>query len=441
MKKVNTEILLRKMRILTEKYLFYRENEKTLVGFSGGADSTVLLHMLVSLFGNDRVCAVHINHMLRGADADADEDFCRDFCEKANIPFRSFRIDIKALCGETGFEEAARNVRYRIFEETATALSCATVSLAHTASDNLETMLFHLCRGAGTSGLAGIAPKRPLGNISVVRPLLDVTREEILAYAEENGLSYRTDATNADITYTRNFIRAEIVPLLKRVNPQTEENARHAADVVREMHDFSDETAEAFLQANETLSVSALSSLPSPVLYAVLSKAYRQSGGETLSHSQAELLISLIREKKTGASVSLSGGMIAKLDGKHLRFSTKIVENRSLDEEIPLFFGENKLSEHQYIYVGAAPTGNFSFSAHANIAESTLPTLFARARKDGEAYRFGGMTRKLKKLLCGKTALEKTRPLLCDKDGILWLPGYPICDGKGGTLSIHYIEK
>lgn len=271
--------------------------------------------------------------------------------------------------------------------------------------------------------------------------MADITRAEILAYAEENGLSFCTDATNADTAYTRNFIRAEIVPLLKKVNIQAEENARHAADAVREMNDFTEKTAEHFLHENETLSVSALASLESPVLYAVLSKAYQKAGGKTLSHSQAEQLSALIREAKTGALISLSGGIAARLDGGFLRFSTEIVEDPPLLSEIPLVFGENKLSDRQYIYVGTIPSGAFRFSARADIAEESEDSLFARARRDGEAYRFGGMTRKLKKMLCGKTALEKSRPLICDKNGILWLPGYPAADGKGGTLSIYYIEK
>ncbi|MBQ8497644.1 MAG: tRNA lysidine(34) synthetase TilS [Clostridia bacterium] len=434
MKKDKREILLRNIRE------FYSDGEKTLVGFSGGADSVTLLHILLTFLGKERVCAVHINHMLRGKDADADEEFCRSFCETYEIPFRSVRIDVQKLCGGKGFEETARDIRYRVFEETAKQMDCTTVSLAHTASDNLETMIFHLCRGAGASGLSGIPMTRPLGDLMIVRPLLDLTREEIIAYTEEHGLPFCTDATNADTAYTRNFIRAEIVPLLKKVNPSAEENARHASQSIAELHCFAEVSANAFLHEREGLFVSDMAELADPVLYAVLDRSYRQAGGDTLPRTQANALQTLIRRKKTGASVSLSGGITAKLDGDFLHFFQNDVENDALTAEIPLHFGENRLSENSYLYIGTAPTEHFRFSAHAKIPEHSLPTLFARPRNDGESYRFGGMTRKLKKILCGKTLAEKNRPLICDADGILWFPGFPIADGKHGEIPIYYIE-
>ena len=435
MKKDKAMLLLRNIRE------FYPDEEKTLVGFSGGADSVTLLHVLITFLGKDRVCAVHINHMLRGKDADADEDFCRNFCETYEIPFRAVRIDVQKLCDGKGFEETARNVRYRVFEETAKQMGCTTVSLAHTASDNLETMIFHLCRGAGTSGLSGIPRTRPLGDRMIVRPLLDMTRDEIIAYTQEHHLSFCTDATNSDTTYTRNFIRAEIVPLLKKINPSAEENARHASESVAQLHQFAENTAKIFLSEHETLSVSDLTALPDPVLYSVLDQYYRRMSGDPLSYAQAIALQTLIRQKKTGASISLSGGITARIDGVFLRFSAEDVEKSVCLSPFPLVFGENKLSEYQYIYVGTVPTGDFRFSARADIRKDSESSLFARSRNDGESYRFGGMTRKLKKLLCGKTLLEKSRPLVCDKDGILWFPGYPVRDGKSGTLSIYYIEK
>ena len=443
MKKAETKNVLEKMNRLSKRYGFYQSGEKTLVGFSGGADSVTLLHALFSVLGKDRVAAVHINHMLRGDEADADEAFCRDFCQKREIPFLSRKIDVSAICGNSAFEETARNVRYRVFEESAEELNCTTVSLAHTASDNLETVIFHLCRGAGASGLSGIPPKRPLGNAAVVRPLLDVTRDEILAYIEENGLSYRTDETNADTTYTRNFIRAEIVPLMKRINSSAEENARSASDSVCKLQDHAEESAMKFLKENEkngSVSVHALAGLSSAVRYPVLETLYKKAGGETLSHAQALALEEIILQKKTGASVSLSGNLIFKLDGENIRFFHNHVESCSACGIKPLEKGKNQITENSFIYIGEFPEGEFSFCANIRIHEASLPSLFVRERQNGESYRFGGMTRKLKKLLCGKSLAEKNRPVICDGDGVIWLPGFPVADGKAGDISVYYVE-
>ena len=111
-------------------YVLYPENKKTLVGFSGGADSMALLHALTCYLGRENIAAVHINHMLRGADADADEAFCEQYCRENGIEFYVRRVDVNAICGGKGFEEAARNVRYDVFETIAREAGCETVSLA-----------------------------------------------------------------------------------------------------------------------------------------------------------------------------------------------------------------------------------------------------------------------------------------------------------------------
>ena len=102
--------------------------------------------------------------------------------------------------------------------------------------------------------------------------------------------------------------------------------------------------------------------------------------------------------------------------------------------------GKNQITENSFIYIGEFPEGEFSFCANIRIHEASLPALFVRERQNGESYRFGGMTRKLKKLLCGKSLAEKNRPVICDGDGVLWLPGFPVADGKAGDLSVYYVE-
>jgi hypothetical protein len=168
---------------------------------------------------------------------------------------------------------------------------------------------------------------------------------------------------------------------------------------------------------------------------------YRQQGGESLSHAQALALDRIIMQKKTGASIALTGNIIARLDGENLRFFPSCVERSVQISKTPLHFGENQLSEHTFLYIGEKPQGEFSYFAEAQIDPNSLDSLYARQRKNGETYRYGGMTRKIKKLLCGEELAAKNRPVVCDKDGILWLPGFPIADGKQGALYICYVEK
>ena len=445
--------LTRKIRDFCKSHDFYTDGERTLVGFSGGADSVCLVHALHTLLGADRLIAVHVNHMLRGAEADADEAFCRDFCAEREIPFFTRKIDVSAICGSAGFEKAARDIRYAVFREEAEKNGCTSVSLAHTASDNLETVIFHLCRGTGLAGLAGIPPKRPLGPITVVRPLLSCTREEIMAYIEENGLFYRTDSTNSDIRYTRNFIRHEIVPLLKQINPAAEANAGAAAGAALDAADYLHAEAVKITEKNQLRTeapTALLSSLPSALFYDLLDTMYQNAGGDTLYSVQAEAVRRLIRSGKKGRHIELAGAIVAAVDGATLRLvPKKDFENeaRGADFSVPLHIGENRLPCGGKLYIGITPPADLTeaarFSAHIRLPEASLRSLYARTRREGESYRTGGMTRTFKKLLCGAPlAVKRCRPVVCDTDGILWFPGAGLADGKacGELTDAFYLE-
>lgn len=450
MKKRKGGILAEKARRTCENYGFYRDGERTLVGFSGGADSVSLLHFLVNLLGSERITAVHINHMLRDAEADRDEEFCRRFCAECGVELVVQRIDVAARCDDSGIEETARNIRYAVFREEAEKHGCATVSLAHTASDNLETMLFHLCRGAGLDGLSGIPPVRMLGTGRIVRPLIDCTREDVLAYTEENSLPYVTDATNADTRYTRNFIRHEIVPRLKQVGAAVEENARQAAVAAADAAAFIAEDAVRFLSdGGYTVEapIEALCTLPAAVRYPVLNLMYQNAGGKALAHAQAAAVQRLLSERKKGHSADLTGDITAKIDGNMLRFlAADTAEAAALPLPMALTMGKSKIGAHIRLYLDTTPPAELTaycrFEAHTRIPASSLPTLHARARQSGEHCRTGGMTRSLKKLLCGADSYAKARPLICDGDGILWLPGFCTADRAqdGEMVDLFYLE-
>ncbi len=441
--------IAQKLRETDKKYMLYRPDEKTLVGFSGGADSTALLHALMDYLGHDRLVAFHFNHMLRGDEAERDENFCRAFCAENKISFVSLKKDVKKLAGTASFEETARRVRYEAFSETANAYGCTTVSLAHHAGDNLETMLFHLCRGAGLSGISGIPPKRPMGDLMIVRPLIDCTREEILTYLEEHKLSYVTDSTNTDTAYTRNFIRENIIPALKEINPQAEENARKTAEIASNAAWHLQREAAAFLLPYREAKIPAetLRALSPALLYEVLAKLYQKAGGETLSAVQSAAVIDILFGKQNSRAVNLTGGIKAKLDGQNLRFFREKDEKHiRLTEKISLQEGKNPLPNGAVVYLNMCPDETLlesaSFLASVKIPSESFPSLYFRARENGEGYRYGGMTRRFKKLLSGADSMAKNRPVLCDESGILWHPNFPIADRAKteSGIELFYIE-
>ena len=188
---------------------------RVLVGFSGGADSTALLDRLSGMSGYS-VAAVHVNHGIRGEEAIRDREFCRGFCRDRGIPFFCLDADVPAMRrqGES-LETAARRVRYGYFAAVMGEQGYPLLAVAHNADDNLETVLFRLCRGTGLRGLCGIPPVRAFGNGYLVRPLLGVSREEILRYLEERGLSYVTDSTNEETDAARNRLRLTVIPALR----------------------------------------------------------------------------------------------------------------------------------------------------------------------------------------------------------------------------------
>lgn len=237
--------------------------DRICVAVSGGADSTALLLALFELNGNARsslgcvLTAVHVHHGLRGAEADADEAFVSKLCERMDIPFRSFRVDTaarQASHGE-GLEEAARELRYKVFRELLESGKVDMIATAHTLDDQAETVIMKLLRGSWTGGLSGIAPvldadaaarrtsgggasAAPSSKGRIVRPLLCATRSEVEAFLAARSQPWREDATNGDMALTRNRVRRELMPQLRSFNPRVDEALANLAVLAREDHFF-----------------------------------------------------------------------------------------------------------------------------------------------------------------------------------------------------------
>jgi tRNA(Ile)-lysidine synthase len=219
--------------------------DRVLVAFSGGADSTCLLHLLVQAGFN--VAAAHLHHSQR-PEGDDDVEHCRSFCEFRGIAFYVGKADVPAVAKsqKIGLEEAGRKLRYEFLRMVAQQ-GFEKIATGHTQNDTVETLLLNLARGSGMRGLAGIPPRRD----NIIRPILFMKRAETHAYCQENGLRYVQDSYNEDHSFARNLVRAKVVPMLENINPQTVSHIGRTADILAEEDRILDALAGAHLAANE----------------------------------------------------------------------------------------------------------------------------------------------------------------------------------------------
>lgn len=215
--------------IIKEK--LFAGSERLLIALSGGADSVALLRVLLSL---GYTCeAAHCNFHLRGKESDRDEAFVRELCERLDVSLHVVHFDTVTYASQhhVSIEMAARELRYRYFKNLALQMGAAYVAVAHHQNDSVETFLLNLIRGTGINGLRGIRPK----NGEIVRPLLSVSRKEILEYLAELEQDYVTDSTNLQDEYTRNKIRLNVLPLMESINPSVQNNIVATSEYLSEI--------------------------------------------------------------------------------------------------------------------------------------------------------------------------------------------------------------
>ena len=260
------------VRAYIDKYQLLTVGKLVLVGVSGGADSIALLTVLVELGYS---CIVgHCNFHLRGEESMRDECFTETYARKLGLPFVKVDFNTRDYAAEhhLSVEMAARELRYAWFEEMRCVHDAQAIAVAHHRDDNVETVLMNLIRGSGIRGMSGIRPK----NGFVVRPLLSVTRQEILQWLSERQLEYVTDSTNLSAAYTRNFIRLRVLPLLETINPSVRTAINRTAEHLAETESlFAYVMADArkrVFEAENRLSIKALMQYPSPktVLFELL---------------------------------------------------------------------------------------------------------------------------------------------------------------------------
>ncbi len=290
--------------------------ERIVIGLSGGMDSVCLFYILKGL--GYRLEAVHVNHGIRGQEAERDEAFVKELCRKEGVPFHGFRFDVPSISKKEHLseEEAGRNVRRQVFFEVLEKTGAAHIALAHHGNDRAETMLFHLIRGTGLNGLASMRPVEG----KIIRPLLWAERRNIENYMMEQGYSFVEDGTNASTDYTRNKIRHQVIPVLEEINPKSVVHLCSAAGKLHAAAEFVDREAEKLCRLSAVMDKGEVQILKSAFFQgdAVLRIPALQKCVEYLSGSLANIteehysrLLQLF-EMQTGKELHLPYGIAAE---------------------------------------------------------------------------------------------------------------------------------
>lgn len=430
----------RQVEEFIRKHELLHQGDKVLAAVSGGADSVCLLYLLVQLreeWGID-LRAVHIHHGLREQEADRDEEFTKELCRTYEVNCTCLRADVKGFVREEGIsaEEAGRILRYQLLEDEAKKWEKedtvpVKIAVGHHGDDNVETILFHLFRGSGLKGLGGIRPLRG----RIIRPLLTVTRKEILSFLEEEGISYCEDSTNRSEEYTRNKLRHKIMPLIEaEINERAPEHILQAAERMHQADEYLEKKARQWLReyGAEEEEKGRRTGADAKQLFreaAIIQTYVIRQMIEQLTGSRKDLTsvhvedVRQLLEKQAGKQVDLPYGLTARRTYDYLWIEKN--ENPpvlSLPQlEFTQFFYEKGMEIPQNQY-----TKWFDYDRIKGV-------LSVRTRQTGDYFLLPGGGRKtIKSYMIDEKIPSDIRnqiPLLADGSHILWIIGKRISEG------------
>ena len=407
------------------------ETGKVLVCVSGGADSMCLFNVLVKLSEKCgfTIEAAHYNHNLRGEESDRDEQFVKDYCAQRGIGahFESGDVTRYAKDNKIGIEEAARELRYDFFKRIAEKINACRIATAHNADDNAETMIMNLARGTGTLGLSGIPPKRGM----IIRPILRISRDEIMRYIRDNDVPYVEDSTNSLDIYTRNMIRHEVMPVLSKINPRFTATAATAAEFLRADEEFLLKLADAFIQehcTDNTVPAEQLAELST----AISTRVIRLLHGGSLSAQHVKSVLQLCKNDSPSASISLPGMRVYReydkvIFGGDLPDGFEIIE--LTDGLIKIIPGlQIKMTCKKVVYDDKINRINKSLTSFLFKSEAICGKIIVRPRISGDTIKLYGHngTKSLKNLFIERRIPKEKRsliPVVADDIGVLAVYG------------------
>lgn len=424
--------MYQKVKAYVKKWHMLQKEDSVIAGISGGADSVCLLFMLLKLQKElgFALMAVHVNHGVRGAEAERDEAYVKRLCRQWNVRLKVYRENVPAYAKEHGMteEEAGRDIRRTCFCKVLKEWGGTKIALAHHENDNVETLLWNLCRGTGIRGLGGIAPVNDVW----IRPLLCVKRREIESYLKKRGISYCTDTTNADRRYMRNRIRMDVIPYLEDcVNT---ESVSHMGKTMERMYELEQyileevgkykESCTGWKNGRRIIRQTEYTKIPKALRDNVLHEILCETAGRRKDIE--EVHVQMLRDlftKQVGKRIDLPYGVTAIRTYEGVRFEKNIPEASYAGDENELFS----------IRVFDREPGNVTFPEKIytkwfdyDIIKNTVKIRHRIAGDSIVINRYGGR-KKLKQYFTDQKVPQEDRDkiwIAADGDEVLWIVGY-----------------
>jgi tRNA(Ile)-lysidine synthase len=455
------EMILDRVKETIHDYKLLEKKDRILIAYSGGADSTGLLSLLLELREewSFELCLGHFNHKLRQS-ADEDEQFVRRMAQKYSLPLFVGSKDVRSYARKKklNIEEAGRELRYDFLKKTALKIGEAKIATGHTMTDQAETFLMRLLRGSGLRGLGGIFP---LVEDTIIRPLIQVERQDIEAYLKGKGIEFRTDESNLDRRFLRNRIRLDLIPYIKKnFEPEIVSSLSRTASIIRDEDSLlekiaQEKTRKAVLKKNNRISleVKPLSSLPRALARRVVRDFISELRGNlrAISFEDVESVLGL----GEGKEFPLRKDHVLRREKDQIllksKISPKIRYEYRWEGKAPLEIKELKLKfEGKKIKRGKSLRLDFDDQtiAFLDLGKLKFP-LLVRDRREGDRYQSLGAPgqKKLKEIMRARgipLSERERRPVFLSGDGIVWILGLPVSEKykvEKGTTDIFTVKK
>lgn len=432
--------MIKKIEQTIKKYHLLEEGDKVVVALSGGPDSCALLVSLIGFVNAWRLKLVvaHFNHGLRQSQSDEDEVFCRSLAQKFNLPFVTEQMPQAAIPKGLSPEEYFRKERYLFLDKIAANHGAKKIALGHHLKDQAETVLLNILRGSGLDGLKGFLPMR---ESKYIRPLMEITRQEINNFLKKTGVEYREDNSNKSTVYLRNHIRRELIPYLKeKYNPRIEQNLARMAEIIRRDDEFINEFISKIMQSpyiqkkNNEVSFSAeyFKTLHVSLGYRLLKALLENlaSDGKGFSSYHLQSIFDLTYGNKSQGKIALPYGLHGKKEYDRIVIKFGPIE-KTKDYEYPMIIpGNIDIQERHIILCMRRATVNeidFTCVHRAYFDEDKIKTpLVVRNRRKGDWFEPLGTrgSQKIKKLFIDRKIPGGQRDslaLIADQESVIWI--------------------